>query len=312
MFSSLQSRSGGPYASTTASLGELPSITPDIPVSAVFIAIFIAFAATNMTILQVNLRRNHKFVLSGAMFGFSMARITTLVLRIVWASRQHNVRLAIAAGIFVNAGILVIYIVNFILSQRILRAKQPHVGWNPIYRVLCKVLYFGIFAALVMVIAAMVVSVYTLNPHTKTICRDIQLAALTYFLVFSCLPFLHVAVTFWLPRSQDEETFGEGSMGAKTIIVLLSTGLCVFNAGFKAGVNWSPLRPITSPGWFDSKASFYVFIFVFEVLILCLLTFSRIDKRFFVPNGCKGPGDYTQLREKSSKADGDDSGSQEA
>ncbi|KAI9036664.1 uncharacterized protein KD926_001559 [Aspergillus affinis] len=311
MFSLLQPRTG-PYASTTASLGELPSITPDVPVSAVFIAIFIAFAATNLTILQKNLRRNHKFVISGAMFGFSMARITTLVLRIVWANRQHNVRLAIAAGIFVNAGILIIYIVNFILSQRILRAKQPHIGWNPIYRVLCKVLYFAIFAALVMVITAMVVSVYTLNPHTKSICRDIQLASLTYFLVFSCLPFLHIAVAFCLPRSKNEETFGEGSMSAKMIIMVLSAGLCVFNAGFKAGVNWSPLRPIVKPGWFDSKACFFVFIFVFEVLILGLLTFSRIDKRFFVPNGCKGPGDYTRLREQSAKTEGDDSGSQNA
>lgn len=302
---SLQPRSGGPYASTTASLGELPSITPDIPVSAVFIAILIAFAATNMTILQVNRRRNHKFVISGALFGFSMARITTLVLRIVWANRHHNVRLAIAAGIFVNAGILIIYVVNFILSQRILRAKQPHIGWNPIYRVLCKVLYFAIFATLVMVITAMVVSVYTLNPHTKSICRDIQLASLTYFLVFSFLPFLHLAAALCLPRSKDEETFGEGSMSAKVIITALSTGLCVFNAGFKAGVNWSPPRSITNPAWFHSKASFFVFIFVFEVLILCLLTFTRIEKRFFVPNGCKGPGDYTHLREKSCGPDGD-------
>jgi hypothetical protein len=69
---------GGPYPSTTAGTGGVPTILPDIPVCAVFILIYLSFAATNMTLLQINLRRRHKFVISGAMFGFSMARTVTL------------------------------------------------------------------------------------------------------------------------------------------------------------------------------------------------------------------------------------------
>ncbi|KAK5708702.1 hypothetical protein LTS12_028159 [Elasticomyces elasticus] len=238
MFDVLEKR-GGPYASTTASMGGLPSVIPDIPVCAVFMALYISFAATNMTIFQKNRRRGHKFVLSAMMFGFCMARITTLVLRIVWATRQHNVRLAIAANIFVNAGILLVYIINLILAQRILRAKQPRIGWNPIIRHSTKAFYILIGGALIMVITSTVISVYTLNPS------------------------------------------------------------------FKTGVNWTQPRPATEPMWYHKKASFYVFNFTLEILILCLLTFSRIDKRFFIPNGSTRPGDYSSLPKQ--KSEGSDS-----
>ncbi|EAW10841.1 uncharacterized protein ACLA_053150 [Aspergillus clavatus NRRL 1] len=301
----LETRSGGPYASNTAGLGGVPSVLPDIPISAVFIAMYIGFAATNMTIFQKNRRRGHKFVLSGMLFGFCMTRITTLVLRIAWSNRQHNIRLAIAANIFVNAGVLLVYIINLILAQRILRAKQPHIGWNPVLRVAYKVLFASIAGALVMVITATVVSLYTLDMHTRTQCRDVQLAALTFLLVITCLPAIHLLLAVLLPRSPREELFGQGSMASKMIILTLSSGLCMFIAGFKAGATWSTPRPVADPAWFDSKACFYIFNFAFEILILITLTFSRIDKRFHIPNGSTKPGDYSGLNDESGKSDPD-------
>ncbi|OJJ05084.1 hypothetical protein ASPVEDRAFT_137118 [Aspergillus versicolor CBS 583.65] len=300
MFSSLEKR-GGPYASTAAGLGGLPSNIPDTAICAVFMALYICFAAINMTILQKNNRRNHKFILSGMMFGFCMARITTLVLRIVWANRQHNVRVGIAANILVNAGILLVYIINLILAQRILRAKQPRIGWHPIPRTGGKVFYYLIPGALIMVITATVISMYTLNPTVQVRCRDVQLAAITYLLVFTCLPLLHVIPAVVLPRSKDEETFGEGSMNAKVLIISLSSCMCILISGFKAGTTWSPPRPVSNPAWYHGKAAFYVFNFVLEILILCLLTFSRIDKRFHIPNGSTKPGDYSGMERKESE-----------
>ncbi|KAL2811946.1 hypothetical protein BJX63DRAFT_443783 [Aspergillus granulosus] len=293
MLSSLQKR-GGPYPSTTAGLGGLPSNDIDTPICAVFLVLYICFAVVNMTIFQRNRRRSHKFVLSGMLFGFCMARITTLVLRIVWANRQQNVRLAIAANIFVNAGILLIYIINVILSQRILRAKQPQIGWHPIPRIGTKVLYYLIPGALIMVITSTVIQLYTQNPDVRSSCRDVQLAATTYLLIFTCVPLVHVAAAVLLPRREDEETFGEGSMMAKVVIVTLSTGMCILVAGFKAGASWSAPRPLSDPAWYHSKSCFYVFNFMLEILILCLLTFSRIDKRFHIPNGSTKHGDYSR------------------
>ena len=292
-------RMGGPYPSKTAAIGGLPDTQTDIPTDAVFIVLYVCFAATNMTIFQLNRRKGHKFVPSAATFGFCMARIVTLSLRIAWARTQHNVRLAIAASILVNAGILVVYVINLILAQRILRATHPQIGWNPILRAFCKILYVGIGVALAMVITSAVLTAYTLNLHTKQVCRDIQLAAITYLLVFTCLPAVHVALAVFLPRAQQAEHFGQGSMKSKVIIITCTGSLCMLIAGFKSGSSWMPLRPVTNPPWYDSKACFYIFNFSLEILLLCILTFSRIDKRFHIPDGSKQAGDYTRLAEET-------------
>ncbi|KIX94586.1 uncharacterized protein Z520_09632 [Fonsecaea multimorphosa CBS 102226] len=289
---------GGPYPPKTAAIGGLPSVTTDIPTDAVFIFLYVCFAATNMTIFQLNRRKHHKFIPSALLFGFCMARIATNCLRIAWATSPHNVRLAIAAQIFVNAGILIIYIINLILAQRILRASQPRIGWNPILRAAYKFLYVDIGIALIMVITSVVLSAYTLSPHTKSVCRDIQLAAITYLLVFTCLPVVHTALAVFLPRSPDAENFGKGGMKSKLVIVTSSACLCMLIAGFKAGITWEPPRPVTNPPWYDSKACFYVFNFALEIILLCILTFTRIDKRFFIPDGSTKAGDYSRLSDE--------------
>jgi hypothetical protein len=232
--------------------------------------------------------------------GFSAG---TLVLRIAWATRQHNIRLAGAANIFVNAGVLVIYIVNLVLVQRILRAKQPRIGWDPVLRVTYKILYYTIGVVLAMVNTAVVISIYTLNHHTQQICRDIQLAALTYLLIFTCLPLIHVLVVVLLPTSPEQENFGQGSIRSKMILVTMASCPCMLLAGFKAGTTWSPPRPATNPQCYDSKVCFYVFNFTLEILILYVLTFGRIDKWFWVPNGSNQGGDYTTLKEQMQEND---------
>ena len=158
-----------------------------------------------------------------------------------------------------------------------------------------KVLYVGIGGALATVITSAVLQAYTLNPHTKQACRDMLSAASTYLLVFTCLPALHVAAALFLPRAQHAEHFGQGSMKSKLIVIATTSSLCMLIAGFKTGIIWMPPRPARNPPWYDSKACFYIFNFSLEILLLCILTLIRIDKRFHVPNGSKEAGDYTRL-----------------
>ncbi|KAL7629802.1 hypothetical protein AAE478_001325 [Parahypoxylon ruwenzoriense] len=277
----------------TAGVGGLPTVIPDIPVSSVLILLYVGFAAANMAIFQIDLRSGRKFLPSVFLFAFCMARITTLVLRIVWATRQTNVRLSVAANVFVNAGILIVYVINLIFAQRILRAKQPALGWHMILRIIYRVLYAGVACALIMVITALVLSVYSLDSYTLQACRDIQLAAGTYLVVFTTLPVFILAAAYFLPRSPDEETFGEGRMMTKTIVVLAIACLAMLNSGFRAGTAWMPPRPNTHPAWYHGKAPFYVFNFTVEIIMLCILTPVRIDKLFHIPNGSKKPGDYS-------------------
>ncbi|KAF8864991.1 hypothetical protein BDZ45DRAFT_796813 [Acephala macrosclerotiorum] len=161
MSHSFQLRSEGPYPSTSAVLGGVPTITTDVTICAVFVLFYIGFAVRNRIIYQTNNRNCHKFIPSLLLFIFCMSRISTLVLRIAWATRQDNTRLAIAAGIFVNTGVLLVYI-NLILAQRIPRAKQPHLGWHPVIRIAYKILYTALATTLIMVIASIVITDYPL------------------------------------------------------------------------------------------------------------------------------------------------------
>ena len=253
-----------------------------------------------MAVFQVNRRKCHKFFISLLLFGFSMARIVTLALRMAWAREQHNVQVGVASQVFTNAGVLIVYVVNAILAQRILRAKHPHLGWHAILRVAFRVFYILISIALVGIITSVVLSVYTLNAQVLQNCRNIQLVALTYIFIFTLLPLPIVGIATFLPTSAHEETFGEGSTISKSVIITLSSCICLLIAGFKAGVGWSTPRSLEDPGWYDSKATFYVFNFTLEILALGFLTITRIDKRFHVPDGCKQAGDYTRLRDRMS------------
>lgn len=58
-----------PYPPQTQSLGGIPSIIPDIPVTAVFIALFLAGGAVHMKIFRGNMKEGKKFIMSGMTFG---------------------------------------------------------------------------------------------------------------------------------------------------------------------------------------------------------------------------------------------------
>lgn len=264
------------------------------PVSAVFLAIFICCAAGHMTILQINNRRGHKFLMSGMMFGCCMARITTMVMRIVWACRPNNIRIAIAAQIFVTAGVILLFVVNMIFAQRLLRAAHPHFGWHKTISITLKVLYALIVVLLITIITVTVQSFYTLNHNTKRIDRDIQLTVQTYYDVFSFLPLPMVVLTLLIPRETHVEKFGTGRWRSKVRILLTATLILCLGATFRLGTNFKTPRPKNDPAWYQSKACFWIFNFTLEVIVIVLYLVVRVDRRFHVPNNSHGPGDYSR------------------
>lgn len=250
-----------------------------------FIVLYAGAVVANMATFKMNMKKGHKFFFNILLLQFSMARILTCALRIGSAYHPSNISLSIASNIFVNAGILIVYIINLIFAQRVLRARQPELGWHPLLRLVFKVLYVLIAVALVLLITFIVISFYTLDMELRQTARKVQLAGITYFLIFSALPLLILAVTYVLPVSPRAETFGAGSMTSKALIVAVSASLCTLGAGFKAGANWETPRPTTDPAWYQKKAAFWLFLFAIEVVILYFFLAVRIDQRFWIPNG---------------------------
>lgn len=287
-----QPTGSGPYPPKAALLGGQPTPSVDDPISGVILLLFVCAAVLNMTIFQVNRRRGHKFVLSALLFGFCMARIVTCVMRIVWASYPENISVGIASSVFNAAGVLILFIVNLVFAQRLLRAYHPHFGWHRAVNYAYLFLYFSVIALLIMVITATVKSFFTLDPDVLSICRDIQLFAGTYLAALAFLPIPIVLLAWAWPRTGRPDKFGHGRLRTKVRLVLFTSTLLAFGAGFRVGGTYDS-RPIDNPGWFHHKAAFYCVNFVIELIVVYLYALMRFDRRFHVPNGSSAPGHYS-------------------
>lgn len=283
---------GGPYAPRVALLGGRPTVDVDVPVCAVFLALFLGFGASHMVIFRRNLSRGHKFIPSAVTFGFCMSRVIANIMRITWACRPNNVRIAIAAQIFVAAGILLLFVLNLLYSQRMLRAALPRFGWSRVVSYAFKVLYVLIVLTIIMIITCVIQSMYTLNANTLRIDRDIQLYGVTYFAIVSFLPIPITLLVLFFSRGKDIEHPGSGRWSTKGFIVLSAAVLLCLGASFRAGTTWMPPRPVTSPPWYDHKACFYIFNFGIDISVVALFLVARVDRRFWVPNGSSAVRHY--------------------
>lgn len=275
-----------------AGLGGQPSISLDDPICAVFIFLFVLGAISHMTILQVNLRRGQKFIMSGMLFGFCMARITALTLRLALSTHLHNVSLAMAAQIFVALGVILLFVINLIFAQRILRATHPHIGWARTFSLAFKIYYASVVAVIIALVTSIIQSFYTRDRSILKKDRDILRFGATYFAVAAFLPIPLLLIGVIIPMRSKLERFGQGRFRTKIFLLVFSSTLLSLGAFFRAGINFVP-RPINNPAWYHSKPCFYLFNFTIEWIVVALYAIMRVDKRFIIPDGAHGPGSYT-------------------
>jgi len=273
-----------PHLSNNAIAGGIPNVHTDVPISNVFLFLFMCGAAFHMTILQVNNRRNHKFILSGMTFGFCMSRIVTMIMRIVWATHQKNVRVAIASQIFNNAGVILLYIINLIFAGRIFRSVHPRFQSNKIFNTAFKVYIATLVGNLVIVICAVVLSFYTINKSKQKRYDEMRKYGSIYNAVFSCASLALVAATFLFPASRSPIPLGKrGNLQGQVLIVIVAGLLTSFGSIWRATTIFYP-RPASHPGWWQDKAMFYITYFTVEILTVAIYALGRVDQRFHIPN----------------------------
>lgn len=83
--------------------GNPPSKNLDLPITIVFLLLFLLGAFTHISIYRANAKRGHKFLLSDLMFDFCMIRSVTCIFRITWVFSQLR-GVILAAQIFFNGG----------------------------------------------------------------------------------------------------------------------------------------------------------------------------------------------------------------
>ncbi|KAK3291501.1 uncharacterized protein B0H64DRAFT_469243 [Chaetomium fimeti] len=285
-----------PYPPSGASLGGIPTTLPDIPIAAVFLALFACSAATHLTIFLRNKRRgpSHRFLFSFLLFIFSTLRVIALSLRIAWSQAPRNASLALAAAVFTAAGVMILFVVNLVLGRRVVRALHPKVGWHKAMKVGVGLLLGSVIGMLVMVVVCTVHSMFTLDAVARRRERDVVLFAGVYVTVIAFLPAVMVALAWLVPNRgvHRPEGFGKGGMGAKVLLLLGASVVLTLGAGFRAGVSFA-VKPVGQEQWYHSKAAFYCFNFVIELLVVYSYAIFRFDRRFHVPEGSSAPGHYS-------------------
>jgi len=261
---------------------------------AVFLVLFMGGAATHMTIFLRNKARGHFFAFNAMLFGFCMARITTSILRIASISLPTDIPLLIAAQIFTAAGVILIFLINLLFTHRIIRAQHPHLGWHPLLSHLFNFAYFLIVATLIFLITAVIQSFYTLSPSIHAIDRTMQLTGLTIYATIAFLPLPLLLLSNTIPRTSPVDKFGtQGRLRHAIAIVAAGTTIIALGAAYRAGTAYlAPVPRTKGLPWYFSRAAFYVFNFGLEILVVYFYALVRIDQRFHVPDGAKGPGSY--------------------
>lgn len=145
-----------------------------------------------------------------------------------------------------------------------------------------------------------VVSFYTQNSVVQDVVHGFLVFGLCYSLFLSILPVLFVVPGLLVPRSAPLERFAKGRFRSKIAILLLSTML-LFAGAIVRTTSYLQENPAQSPGAIDSKEVFYITSFTFEIMVVVLYAVMRIDRRFHVPDGAKGPGDYIRLQRDEEK-----------
>ena len=306
-----QEAQGPPYPPMVWTPGGVPAKGVDIPAQTVFMVFFMIGAAVHMTIFRKNRARGHKFLPNLFIFGkmiavnleypelmtvlgFCMERVLTSIVRIASVCNPKNTTLAIAAQILVAAGVIILFIINLIFAMRLVRSTHSSVGWHPAFGIVFKILYVLIGLALIAVITSTVQSFYTLDPNTRAIDRSFQQFGATFLAVVAMLPLPITMLTLLIPYSPLDR-FGIGRLRTKVIVLLISTTLLSIGAWFRCGVAFQIPVPRTAPmPGYLAKAPFYLLNFLVELQTVLMYAILRVDLRWHIPNGAKGPGSYAK------------------
>ena len=164
-----------------------------------------------------------------------MTRVLATSLRMAWAAHPHNIRVGMAAMIFVYAGVILLFIANLFFTQRLVRAQHPHFGWSKPFSMALPVLLGIMVATVLALIAGVIMEFYSLDHTIGVAVRDIQIYGATFYAIIAFLP-IPVVIASTLVRqhpkikmTQTLDKFGQGSITAKIIIIIFSA--CILTTG---------------------------------------------------------------------------------
>lgn len=272
--------------------GQFPRPIPDIPICAVLLAIYFSMALLNLLTLKKG-QRQHKaiFVPSGMQIGLCMSRVVALCLRLAWSKHVYSRNLAIAASIFVLAGVIVLEIVNMILLFRLIVRIMPHLERSQTFRTFKKCVY--LFMAPSLLILVVVPGIQS-QLVASTVIRDRDIIVLKLGiivqacycgipLVSSIVLILNPSTSRLIRRSSPNKCAGL-TLHSNHVpfrmwtMVLFNAFWLTFEQCFRAAQSFH-----REEFWLQSKPTFYCTIFIPEILVVSHNLIRGMQATFWHP-----------------------------
>ncbi|KAJ0162851.1 hypothetical protein CTA2_3923 [Colletotrichum tanaceti] len=271
--------------------GGVPNKNVDLPITLMFMLLFIIGAYVHMTIYKKNAKGGHKFLLSLPIFQFCMVRIVTCLFRVVW-SLVTTRGVVLMAQITENGGAVALFAVNIFFAQRLVRSIHPKWGWATGFGQLIFILVITIPVVVIFNVTTAIVSFLSAgNADRLEVTEDLLMLETSWITSLAIFPIIVVSASLSIPGPKPER-FGSGSQRVKVALLYFASVLLITGQSIRMYSVFAKEPPGTT-NFAYSKEVFYTTGFAFELVVVGLYALFRVDLRFHIPNGSSGPGDYS-------------------
>jgi hypothetical protein len=267
--------------------GGIPTDGTDIPASAVLLVVYLVLAVVHGYFFFVKSKKT--FIPQAMTMGFCISRVVSMSLRIAWTANVTNKNIAIASNIFLNAGVLLLYIVNMLLTHRFVLTIFPHLPTKKTapYN-LAFFLYVGSALPLLILVVVPGVQLFLSSDlNTIHIDRDILRFAQCYLTVFVAAPVIAIiaSTSIYFFASKKASGLGAGEVSLRAGVLFIAGSLLIWIQAVKILQIFYTATPETplNPPWYLQRPILYSGFFLPELLVLIIYSVVTIRHRYVMP-----------------------------
>lgn len=190
----------------------------------------------------------------------------------------------------------VVFAVNILLTQRIIRSMHPQIGWSRPFSLATRSMALSVPLNIVLLISSLIGFFLSNGVPTRLAAFEGLLKfGVSWNIVLVTFPFLAVGIACAFPGPKPEK-FGRGHLRVKTSLVMFSSALLTTGAVVRTYAIFNP-RSLAENDVLYGKPVFYTTQFMLEAVVVAGYALLRFDLLFHIPNGSSRPGDYSATNE---------------
>lgn len=192
---------------------------------------------------------------------------------------------------------VIIFAVNLIFAQRLVRAMHPFFGWSLAFGYFSWFLILSIPVVTIMNLVAISVRFFGGdNLKRQEVAGEFLKFGSTWNVMLVLMPLMWMFLASALP-GPPVENFGRGEIRSKAALLVFSAVMMAAGAILRLAAAMN--HDVTASSPLLSRTVFYLTGFMLELLTVAAYAYFRIDLLFYIPTGAKGPGDYSILSRRN-------------